>query len=74
VGTIGRNNPMLATRPRKLHDALRSGDNPAHQSMITRRFMIVPPALANSGHAEQLGKHEEIVVPLLDMANMRAPA
>jgi hypothetical protein len=24
--------------------------------MISRRFMIVPPALPNSGHAEQLGK------------------
>ena len=35
----------------------RSGDNQlAHQSMISRRFMIVPPALPNSGHAEQLGK------------------
>jgi hypothetical protein len=28
----------------------------AHQSMISRRFIIVPPALPNSGHAEQLGK------------------
>jgi hypothetical protein len=33
----------------------RSGGNqPAHQSMINRRFMIVPPALASGGHTEQL--------------------
>ena len=33
----------------------RSGGNqPAHQSMINRRFMIVPPALPRGGHAEQL--------------------
>jgi hypothetical protein len=33
----------------------RSGGNqPAHQSMINRRFMIVPPALPSGGHAEQL--------------------
>jgi hypothetical protein len=27
--------------------------------MINRRFMIVPAALPNSGHAEQLGKQPE---------------
>ena len=33
----------------------RSGGNqPAYQSMINRRFMIVPPALPSGGHAEQL--------------------
>ena len=33
----------------------RSGGNqPAHQSMINRRFMIVPPALPSGGHTEQL--------------------
>ena len=31
----------------------RSGGNqPAYQSMINRRFMIVPPALPSGGHAE----------------------
>ena len=31
----------------------RSGGNqPAHQSMINRRFMIVSPALPSGGHAE----------------------
>ena len=35
----------------------RSGGNqPAHQSMINRRFMSVPPAMPNSGHAQQLDK------------------
>src|SRR4051812_23299631 len=33
----------------------RSGGNqPAYQSMINRRFLIVLPALPGSGHAEQL--------------------
>src|ERR1700722_14737305 len=33
----------------------RSGGNqPAYQSMINRRFMIVPPALSSRGHPEQL--------------------
>jgi len=33
----------------------RSGGNqPAHQSMINRRFTIVPPALPNGGRAEKL--------------------
>jgi hypothetical protein len=31
--------------------------------MISRRLMIVPPALPNSGHAEQLGNKQEVVVP-----------
>src|ERR1700722_20303220 len=55
-GTISRrSHPTLATRPRKLRDASRSGGNqPAHQSMINRRFMIVPPALLSGGHAEEL--------------------
>jgi hypothetical protein len=31
----------------------RSGGNqPAYQSMINRRFLIVPPALSSGGHAE----------------------
>jgi len=39
----------------------RSGGNqPAYQSMINRRFMIVPPALLSGGHAEQLIKRVEI--------------
>lgn len=33
----------------------RSGGNqPAHQSMINRRFTIVPPALPNGGRVEKL--------------------
>jgi len=33
----------------------RSGGNqPAHQSMINRRLMIVPPAMPSSGRTEQL--------------------
>jgi hypothetical protein len=35
------------------------GNQPAHQSMINRRFMIVPPALP-SGHAEQLEEQAKI--------------
>jgi hypothetical protein len=35
----------------------RSGGNqPAHQSMINRRFMILPPALSNGSHAEPLAE------------------
>jgi len=35
----------------------RSGGNqPAHQSMINRRLMIVPPAVPSGGHVEQLGR------------------
>jgi hypothetical protein len=29
------------------------GNQPAHQSTINRRFMIVPPAMLNGGHAAQ---------------------
>ena len=40
----------------------RSGGNqPAHQSMINRRFMIVPPALPSGGHAEQLDGQAKII-------------
>ena len=35
------------------------GNQPAHQSMINRRFMIVPPALPSGGHAERLEKQPE---------------
>jgi hypothetical protein len=53
----------------------RSGGNqPAYQSMINRRFMIVPPALPSSGQAEQLeqtSKHFPCL--LLEVANMRVP-
>src|SRR4029077_5611120 len=52
----------------------RSGGNqPAYQSMINRRFMVVPPALPSGGHAEQLGqKNKGFPCLLLEMANMRA--
>ncbi len=51
----------------------RSGGNqPAHQSMINRRFLIVLPALPSSGHAEQLEPtSEDFLRLLLEMANMR---
>jgi hypothetical protein len=53
----------------------RSGGNqPAHQSMINRRFMIVLPALSNSGHAEQLEQQAKDFLCLqLEMANIRVP-
>jgi hypothetical protein len=39
----------------------RSGGNqPAYQSMINRRFMIVPPALPSRGYAEQSVKRAMI--------------
>jgi hypothetical protein len=31
--------------------------------MINRRFMIVPPALLNGGHADQLEDKQEISTP-----------
>jgi hypothetical protein len=47
--------PTLETRLRKLRDVSPVRRyQPAHQSMINRRFMIVPPALPSCGHAEQL--------------------
>ena len=51
----------------------RSGGNqPAYQSMINRRFMIVPPALPSGGHAEQLeGQARNFPCLLLETANMR---
>lgn len=51
----------------------RSGGNqPAHQSMINRRFMIVPPALPSGGHAEPLEQtSKDFLCLLLEMANMR---
>jgi hypothetical protein len=51
----------------------RSGGNqPAHQSMINRRFLIVLPALPSSGHAEQLEQtSEDFLRLLLETANMR---
>ena len=51
----------------------RSGGNqPAHQSMINRRFLIVLPALPSSGHAEQLEQtSKDFLCLLLEMANMR---
>jgi hypothetical protein len=40
--------------------------------MINRRFMIVPPALASGGHAEQLeGQVKKISRLQLEAANMR---
>jgi hypothetical protein len=40
--------------------------------MINRRFMIVPPALPSSGHAEQLEQtSKDFPCLLLEMANMR---
>ena len=60
--------PTLAARQRKLRDASRlvveparwqpdrsGGTQSAHQSMINRRFTIVPPALPSGGRTEQLG-------------------
>jgi hypothetical protein len=45
--------PTLETRLRKLRDVSPVRRyQPAHQSMINRRFMIVPPALPSCGHAE----------------------
>ena len=42
----------------------RSGGNqPAHQSMINRRFMIVPPALPSGGHSETLARKQRIFAP-----------
>jgi hypothetical protein len=42
----------------------RSGGNqPAHQSMINRRFMIVPPALLSRGHSAPLEREQWIFVP-----------
>jgi transposase len=48
--------PTLAARQRKLRDAHHrsGGQQPAHQSMVNRRLMIVPPALPSRGHAERL--------------------
>ena len=53
----------------------RSGGNqPAYQSMINRRFMIVPPALPSGGHAEPLEQtSKDFLCLLLEMANMRVP-
>ena len=34
------------------------GHQPAHQSMINRRLMIVPPAMPSSGRTEQLDERE----------------
>ena len=46
----------------------------AYQSMINRRFMIVPPALLSDGHAEQLEQiSKDFPRLLLEIANMRAP-
>jgi hypothetical protein len=43
-----------ATYPRS------GGNQPAYQSMINRRFMIVPPALPSSGYVEQSVKQAMI--------------
>jgi hypothetical protein len=66
--------PMLESRPRQLHDEPRSGGNqPAHQSMINRRPMIVPPALLRGGHLQRNAekKGEGFLRLQLEMANMR---
>ena len=48
------------------------GHQPAHQSMINRRLMIVPPAMPSSGRTEQLDEREKKFLRLLlEMANMR---
>ena len=48
------------------------GSQPAYQSMINRRLMIVPPALSSGGHAEQLVKTSEGSLRLLlETADMR---
>ena len=61
---------------RRRQDQLKRGltpKGPLQKSMINRRFMIVPPALPNSGHAEQLGTSKMLSCLLLDMADMRVP-
>jgi transposase len=49
--------------PRKPGERIKTdrlgGSQPAHQSMISRRFMIVPPALPSGGHAEQLETNKQ---------------
>src|SRR5918993_1361952 len=46
------------------------GHQPAHQSMINRRLMIVPPAMPSSGRTEQLDEREKKFLRLLlEMAN-----
>src|SRR3954452_16532758 len=48
------------------------GHQPAHQSMINRRLMIVPPAMPSSGRTEQLDEREKKFLRLLlEMADMR---
>ena len=39
------------------------GDQPAHQSMMNRRFTNVPPALPGRGHSEPLAREPRIFVP-----------
>src|SRR5271169_650896 len=42
----------------------RSGGNqPAHQSMINRRFLIVSPALLSRGHSEPLEREQRFFAP-----------
>src|SRR5215212_6429627 len=48
------------------------GHQPAHQSMINRRLMIVPPAMPSSCRTEQLDEREKKFLRLLlEMVNMR---
>src|SRR5215211_4550095 len=47
------------------------GHQPAHQSMINRRLMIVPPAMPSSGRTEQLDGEKKFLRLLLEMSNMR---
>lgn len=45
---------------------------PAHQSMINRRFMIVPPALPSGGRAEAIRKSDHDFLRVqLEGANVR---
>ena len=66
--------PTLDPRLRKLRDASQVRRNqPAYQSMINRRFMIVPPALPRGGYVEKLKTRAiEFLCLLLEVANMRA--
>jgi hypothetical protein len=57
-GRSGQTRTLLPLPPRRTwkgYSSLtsRTGNQPADQSMIDRRLMIVPPALPSRGHAEQ---------------------
>jgi hypothetical protein len=52
---------------------LSSGNQPAHQSMINRRFIIVPPAFPSGGRTKNLTNGSKEFLGLqLETASMRA--